>query len=691
MAKPPIRAGYRAVKRIRVATNKVAIKVETRIIFVLKDFSLRALFYTEVIMNITLKDGSVLEFSSPVTAYEVAKSISEGLARNAVCAKIDGELVDLSTVIEKDCNLQIVTLKDKEGLQVYRHTTAHVLAQAVKNIYPTSKLAIGPTVDNGFYYDIEFKTPISREDLVKIENEMKAIIKSDFPIERLVYSKRDAVKIFKDFSEQYKVELINDLPAGSVISCYKQGNFMDLCRGPHLPSTGKIKAFKLTSITGAYWRGDEKNKMLTRIYGTAFEKKAELEEYLEAMEQVKLRDHNKLGRELGIFQTEEVVGQGLPILAPKGAKILQILTRFVEDEEEKRGFMITKTPYMAKNDLYRISGHWDHYRDKMFIIGDENSPEALALRPMTCPFQYQIYKNGLKSYRDLPCRYSETATLFRKEASGEMHGLIRVRQFTLSDGHIVCTPEQIEGEFKRCLDLSYFFLDCLGMKEDVTFRFSKRGKNKSKYIDNDKAWDETEALMKQILDGIGLDYVEAEDEAAFYGPKLDVQIKNVYGKEDTLITLQIDFAASRSFDMSYVDENGEKKYPFVIHRSSIGCYERTLALLIEKYAGAFPFWICPVQVKVMSLTDRTADYAKSVVETLKASGIRAEADLRNEKIGYKIREAQLEKVPYMFILGDKEMEENTVSVRSRKEGDLGAMKIEEIITKLVEEDKSKKI
>ena len=431
--------------------------------------------------------------------------------------------------------------------------------------------------------------------------------------------------------------------------------------------------------------------MLTRIYGTAFEKKAELEEYLEAMEQVKLRDHNKLGRELGIFQTEEVVGQGLPILAPKGAKILQILTRFVEDEEEKRGFMITKTPYMAKNDLYRISGHWDHYRDKMFIIGDENSPEALALRPMTCPFQYQIYKNGLKSYRDLPCRYSETATLFRKEASGEMHGLIRVRQFTLSDGHIVCTPEQIEGEFKRCLDLSYFFLDCLGMKEDVTFRFSKRGKNKSKYIDNDKAWDETEALMKQILDGIGLDYVEAEDEAAFYGPKLDVQIKNVYGKEDTLITIQIDFAASRSFDMSYVDENGEKKYPFVIHRSSIGCYERTLALLIEKYAGAFPFWICPVQVKVMSLTDRTAEYAKSVVEALKASGIRAEADLRNEKIGYKIREAQLEKVPYMFILGDKEMEENTVSVRSRKEGDLGAMKIEEIITKLVEEDKSKKI
>ena len=642
-------------------------------------------------MKVTLKDGSVMEFEAPVSVFEIAKSISEGLARVAVCGKVDGELVDLSKVLDKDCELQIVTLKDKEGLQVYRHTASHVLAQAVKNIFPTSKLAIGPTIENGFYYDIEFKTPISQQDLIKIENEMKDIIKGDFPIERIVYAKKDAVKKFKDFSEPYKVELINDLPAGSEISCYKQGDFMDLCRGPHLPSTGKIKAFKLTSVTGAYWRGDEKNKMLTRIYGTAFEKKSELEEYLNALEEAKKRDHNKLGRDLGIFLTEEVVGQGLPILAPKGAKIMQILSRFVEDEEEKRGFMITKTPYMAKNDLYRISGHWDHYRDKMFIIGDENSPEALALRPMTCPFQYQIYKNGLKSYRDLPCRYSETATLFRKEASGEMHGLIRVRQFTLSDGHIVCTPEQIEGEFKRCLDLSYYFLECLGMKEDVTFRFSKRGKsNKSKYIDNDKAWNETESLMKKILDGLGIDYVEADDEAAFYGPKLDVQIKNVYGKEDTLITIQLDFAAAHSFDMTYIDENGEKQYPFIIHRSSIGCYERTLALLIEKYAGAFPFWICPVQVKVMSLTDRTAEYAKEIVEELKLKGIRAEVDVRNEKIGYKIREAQLEKVPYMFIVGDKEKEDKKVSVRSRKEGDLGVMTLEEITAKLVEEDRSKK-
>ncbi|MBE5750279.1 MAG: threonine--tRNA ligase [Clostridiales bacterium] len=645
-----------------------------------------------ILMKITLKDGSVLEFEGAVTVSDVAKAISEGLWRNAVCAKVNGELVDLSTVVDKDCEVQIITLKDKEGLDVYRHTASHVLAQAVKNIFPTSKLAIGPTIENGFYYDIEFKTPISQADIAKIESEMKDIIKSDFPIERIVYSKRDAVKIFKDFSEPYKVELIGDLPAGSVISCYKQGDFMDLCRGPHLPSTGKIKAFKLTSITGAYWRGDEKNKMLTRIYGTAFAKKSELDEYLTALEEAKKRDHNKLGRELGIFLTEEVVGQGLPILAPKGAKIMQILSRFVEDEEEKRGFMITKTPYMAKHDLYRISGHWDHYRDKMFILGDENSPEAMALRPMTCPFQYQIYKNGLKSYRDLPCRYSETATLFRKEASGEMHGLIRVRQFTLSDGHIVCTPEQIEEEFKRCLELSYYFLDCLGMREDVTFRFSKRGKaNKEKYIDNDEAWNSTEALMKQILDDIGIDYVEADDEAAFYGPKLDVQAKNVYGKEDTIITIQLDFAAGKSFDMTYIDENGDKQHPFIIHRSSIGCYERTLAMLIEKYAGAFPFWICPVQVKVLSLTERTADYANKVVEELKKYGLRAEADNRNETIGYKIREATLEKVPYQFVVGDKELADGTVSVSSRKEGKLGVMSLDEIIKKLVDEDRSKKV
>ncbi len=642
-------------------------------------------------MKITLKDGSALEYDAPKTALEVAKDISEGLARVAVCAKVNGELVDLSKVIDGDCELSIITLKDKEGLSVYRHTTAHVLAQAIKRIYPTSKLAIGPTIENGFYYDIEFKTPITQADLVTIEEEMKSIIKSDLPLERIDMDRKDALKFFKDAREPYKVEIINDLPQDAKISCYKQGDFIDLCRGPHLPSTGRIKAFKLTAITGAYWRGDEHNKMLTRIYGVAFEKKSELEEHLVMLEEVKKRDHNKLGRDLGLFMTEEVIGQGLPILMPKGAKMIQILSRFVEDEEEKRGFMITKTPYMAKNDLYRISGHWDHYRDKMFIIGDENSPDAMALRPMTCPFQYQIYKNGLKSYRDLPVRYAETATEFRKEASGEMHGLIRVRQFTLSDGHLICTPEQVESEFKRCLELSYYFLECLGMRDDVSFRFSKRGKDKAKYIDNDKAWNETEALMKKILDDIGLDYVEAEDEAAFYGPKLDVQIKNVYGKEDTLITIQLDFAAAHSFEMTYIDENGEKQYPFVIHRSSIGCYERTLALLIEKYGGAFPLWVSPVQVKVLSLTERTADYASEIVSELRALGLRAEVDNRNEKIGYKIREAQMEKVPYMFIVGDKEKEQNGIAVRTRKGVDLGVMSKKEIYDKLVKEDKDKVI
>ena len=638
-------------------------------------------------MVITLKDGSEKIFEQAMSGLDIAKSISEGLARVAICIKVDGELKDLNDMVEKDCKLEIVTIKDKDGLQVYRHTCSHVLAQAVKSIYPTCKLAIGPTVENGFYYDIEFKTPINTTDLAKIEDEMNKIIKSNLPIERFTLSKKDAVKLMK--AEPYKVELINDLPSGETISFYKQGAFTDLCRGPHLPSTGLIKAFKLTSVTGAYWRGDEKNKMLTRIYGTAFEKKSELEAYLLAVEEAKKRDHNKLGRELGIFMTEEVVGQGLPILMPKGAKIMQILTRFVEDEEERRGFMPTKTPYMAKSDLYKISGHWDHYRDKMFIVGDVSSPDVMALRPMTCPFQYQIYKNGLKSYRDLPCRYSETATLFRNEASGEMHGLIRVRQFTLSDGHIVCTPSQIEDEFKRCLDLSYYFLECLGMKNDVTFRFSKRGANKEKYIDNDAAWEETQALMKEILDDLKLDYVEADDEAAFYGPKLDIQAKNVYGKEDTIITIQLDFAAGHSFGMYYIDENGEKKVPFVIHRSSIGCYERTLAMLIEKYAGAFPLWIAPVQVKILNVTTGSLEYCKALKEDMEKMGLRVELDDRNEKIGYKIRQAQLEKVPYMFVVGDKEAEAGTVSIRHRKKGDMGAIAKNDAINMLVLEDKNK--
>lgn len=643
-------------------------------------------------MLITLFDGSQREYSCGISVSEIAKDISEGLYRNAVCAKVNDKLVDLSFKIEEDASLEILTLKDAEGLNVYRHTCAHVLAQAVKSIFPTCKLAIGPVIDNGFYYDVDFSTPLTQSDLSKIEDEMKKIIKSDLPIERFELSKKEAIKLFKGFKENYKLELLEDISDGDVISCYKQGGFVDLCRGPHLPSTGKIKAFKLTSITGAYWRGNENNKMLTRIYGTAFAKKTELDEYLVALEEAKKRDHNKLGRELGLFMTEETIGQGLPILMPKGAKIMQILMRFIEDEEERRGFQLTRTPVMAKSDLYKISGHWYHYRDKMFVLGDEEKDEELlALRPMTCPFQYQIYKNGLKSYRDLPCRYAETAPLFRKEASGEMHGLIRVRQFTLADGHVICTPEQIEEEFKRALELCLYCLKTLGMENDVTYRFSKRGDNKEKYIDNDKAWEETQTLMRDILDHLNVNYVEADDEAAFYGPKLDIQAKNVFGKEDTIMTLQLDFAAGHSFDMSYIDQNGEKKVPFVIHRSSIGCYERTLAMLIEKYAGAFPLWLSPVQVKILPVTDRSADYAKSIADKLIYSGIRTEVDLRSEKIGRKIRDAQLEKIPYMLILGDKETEDgNVVSVRERN-GDSYEMSTDAFLDKVTEEDKNKVI
>ena len=642
-------------------------------------------------MIITLLDGSKLELENGLTVGDVAKAISEGLYRNAVAGKINGELVDLNTAINGDAEVSIITLRDPEGLQIYRHTCAHVLAQAVKSIFPTCQLAIGPAVENGFYYDFDFKTPISQDDFAKIEEEMKKIIKGNLPIERFELPRNEAIKLMKGFKENYKVELIEDLPEDAPISFYKQGAFTDLCKGPHLPTTGKIKAFKLTSLAGAYWRGSEKNKMLTRIYGTAFEKKSELDEYLVALEEAKKRDHNRLGRELGIFMTEETIGQGLPILMPKGAKIMQILTRFVEDEEEKRGFMITKSPYMAKSDLYKISGHWYHYKDKMFVMGDESKKESevYALRPMTCPFQYQIYKNGLKSYRDLPCRYAETATLFRNEASGEMHGLIRVRQFTLADGHIICTPDQIVDEFRRSLDLSLYLLKCLGLEDNVTYRFSKRGDNKEKYIDNDEAWESTQTLMREILDKLEINYVEADDEAAFYGPKLDIQAKNVFGKEDTIITLQLDFSAGQAFGMSYIDVDGEKKTPFVIHRSSIGCYERTMAMLIEKYAGAFPLWIAPVQVKLLGVTDRSNDYMKLVAEKLEMAGLRAECDFRNEKIGKKIRDTQLEKVPYMLILGDKEVESgNTVSVRERN-GDGYSMTIDEFVQKLVMEDRMK--
>lgn len=638
-------------------------------------------------IKVTLKDGSVVEVKKDTQILEVVKGISEGLARVALVARVDDEVVDLTYRLTKDCKLEVLTFKDEEGRNAYRHTAAHILAQAVKNIYPQAKLAIGPSIANGFYYDFDFPAPITVADFDLIEKEMQSIIKADFPIERLDVSRKSAITQMRGFDEPYKIQILDDLPSDATLTFYRQGEFVDLCKGPHLVSTGKVKFIKLTQIAGAYWRGNEKNKMLTRIYGTAFEKKSDLNEYLEKLEEAKRRDHNKLGRELGYFMTEEKIGQGLPLLMPKGAKLFQILQRFVEDEEERRGYILTKTPSFAKSDLYKISGHWDHYRDKMFIMGDpESDDEVFALRPMTCPFQYMIYRNGLKSYRDLPKRYNETAALFRKEASGEMHGLIRVRQFHLSDGHVICTPEQLEDEFKNCFELSYYFLKCLGMLDDVFFRFSKWDENdREKYIGTPEEWNNAQDRMKKILDHIGIKYEEAVGEAAFYGPKLDIQARNVYGKEDTIMTIQIDMFLSEKFDMWYVDADGEKKHPYIIHRGAFGCYERMMAMLIEKYAGALPLWMSPVQVKVMSLTDRTMDDVKKLCDELSYLGIRCEADVRSEKIGYKIREAQMEKVPYMVIIGDKEKEAGVIAVRSRSEGDIGQMAKEEFVAKLKEE------
>ncbi len=639
-------------------------------------------------MNIKLRDNTV-DMPSGSSLFDIAKSISEGFARVCLCAKVDGASTPMSTRLDRDCEVEFFTFNDEEGKKAYRHSASHILAQAVIRLYPDVKVAIGPAIANGFYYDFDFSKPISMEDLARIEEEMKKIIKENYPIIREEVSREKALEIMKD--EPYKIELIQALDESAVISLYKQGEFVDLCAGPHVPSTGYIKAYKLTALTGAYWRGDEKNKMLTRIYGTAFDKKSDLEEYLLAIEEAKKRDHNKLGRELGIFMTDENIGQGLPLLMPKGAKLFQILSRFVEDEEERRGYVLTKTPYMAKKELYQISGHWEHYKDGMFVMGDETKEdsEIFALRPMTCPFQYTIYNNGLKSYRDLPIRYGETSTLFRNESSGEMHGLIRVRQFTISEGHLVCMPSQLEQEFRGCLDLARYMLKSFGLENDVTYRFSQWDPNNTaKYINEPKEWEYAQQEMQRILDHIGVKYSVGIDEAAFYGPKLDIQIKNVHGKEDTMITIQIDMFLAKRFDMVYIDENGEKKHPYIIHRTSIGCYERTIALLIEKYAGAFPTWMSPTQVRVLSLTDRTAEDAKNLVSMLKFNKIRAEVDVRSEKIGYKIREAQLEKVPYMIIIGDKEKENGVIAVRDRKKGDLGTMSVDDflaIITKEINE------
>ncbi len=645
-------------------------------------------------INVELKGGVVKEYELNTTAADVAKSLGAGLYK-AVCAcKIDGVLCDLRTPLTTDCKLELLTFDDEEGKRAFWHTCSHVLAQAVKHLYPNAKLGIGPAVDNGFYYDFDVEKPFTQEDLEAIKKEMKAIVKSGIELEKFELEPADAEKLLSDMGEDYKVELVREhADKGEKISFYKQGDFTDLCAGPHLMNVSVLKAFELTACTGAYWRGDASKAQMCRVYGTAFPKASQLEEYLEMMEQAKLRDHNKLGRELELFTTSELIGQGLPILLPKGARIIQLLQRFVEDEEQRRGWLLTKTPYMAKSDLYKVSGHWDHYKDGMFVMGDEEvDKEVFALRPMTCPFQYQAYLNRGRSYRDLPLRYNETSTLFRNEASGEMHGLIRVRQFTISEGHLMCTPEQLEDEFKSCLELAVYMLKTLGLYEDVSFRFSQWDPaDTDKYIGTVEQWDEAQGVMGRILDNLGIDYKIGIGEAAFYGPKLDIQIKNVYGKEDTLITIQVDQLLAEKFGMVYVDKDGTKKNPYIIHRTSIGCYERTLALLIEKYAGAFPMWLAPTQVKILPIADRHHDYAYEVKKALEAKGMRVEVDDRSEKVGYKIREAQLEKVPYMIILGDKDIENNTVSVRARKAGDLGAMTLEEYIARAVEEIETKVI
>ena len=592
----------------------------------------------------------------------------------------------------------LYTFENPEYRKTYWHTCSHVLAQAMKRLHPEVKLAIGPAIENGFYYDFDTPRPFTPEDLTELEGEMRKICKEKEKLERFELPRAEALALMEEREEPYKVELINDLPEDAVISFYKQGEFVDLCAGPHLDSTGRIKgnAIKLTSATGAYWRGDSNRKMLQRIYGVAFPKKDELDAYLEQQAEALKRDHNKLGRELEYFTTVDVIGQGLPVLLPKGARVVQLLQRWIEDTEQKRGYLLTKTPLMAKRDLYKISGHWDHYLDGMFILGDpyDETRECFALRPMTCPFQYQVYLNRQRSYRELPMRLGETSTLFRNEDSGEMHGLIRVRQFTISEGHIVLRPDQLEDEFRGCFELANYCMETLGLKEDCTFRFSQwdPANPNNKYEGTAEQWEHAQGVMKHILDDLGIDYEVGIDEAAFYGPKLDIQCKNVFGKEDTLITIQIDMLLAEKFGMEYVDADGSKKTPYIIHRTSMGCYERTLALLIEKYAGALPTWMAPEQVRFLPVTDRAADYCADLAHQLEDKGFRVDVDYRNEKIGKKIREAQMDKVPYMLVIGDRDMENGTVSPRHRAEGDLGAMPFEDFVALLTDvvESKAKK-
>lgn len=645
-------------------------------------------------IELTLKDGSIRQAEAGQSAAEVIKSIGMGLYKAACCVKINGEVKDLRAVLTGNCSFEVMTFDSIEGKKAFWHTASHILAQAVKRLYPEAKLAIGPAIDNGFYYDFDVEKPFTADELVKIEAEMKQIVKEGIPLEQFELPPAEALKKLEEMGEPYKVELCSEHAGkGEPISFYKQGDFTDLCAGPHLMTTAPVKAFKLLSCTGAYWRGSEKNKMLSRIYGTAYPKAAELEAYLKQLEEAKLRDHNKLGRELELFTTVDCIGQGLPIMLPKGARVIQLLQRFVEDEEQRRGYLLTKTPLMAKSDLYKISGHWDHYKEGMFVLGDEEKDkEVFALRPMTCPFQYQVFLNRPRSYRDLPMRLGETSTLFRNEDSGEMHGLIRVRQFTISEGHLILRPEQLEDEFRGCLELANYMLTTLGLADDVTYRFSQWDPNNTeKYIGTPEQWDEAQGAMKKILDHLGIHYTIGIDEAAFYGPKLDIQIKNVHGKEDTLITIQIDQMLAQLFGMEYTDVDGTKRRPYIIHRTSLGCYERTLALLIEKYAGAFPLWLAPEQVKLIPIADRHMDYTLELARKLEAAGMRITVDDRAEKVGYKIRQAVLEKVPYMLTIGDNEVESKTVSVRSRRDGDLGSMTQDALLAKLVEEVATKKI
>ena len=617
-------------------------------------------------------------FDAPLSVYDAAAA-AELISREVLAAEVNGKVTALTTVLSADAKVKLLTFADEAGRHVFRHTASHILAQAVKRLYPAVKLTIGPAIEDGFYYDFDADKPFDAEAIAAIEAEMKKIVKENLRIERFELPRAEAVKLMTEREEPYKVQLINELPDDAVISFYKQGDFIDLCAGPHLFATGAVKAFKLTQCTGAYWKGDQKNKMLQRVYGTAFPTKEELKEYLDAVEEARRRDHNKLGRDLEFFTTVDVIGQGLPVILPKGARVIQTLQRWVEDEEQKRGYLLTKTPYMAKRELYKISGHWDHYLDGMFVLGDphDESKECFALRPMTCPFQYQVFLNRARSYRELPMRLGETSTLFRNEDSGEMHGLIRVRQFTISEGHLILRPEQLEEEFKGCLELAKYVLDTIGLLDKCTFRFSQwdPANPNNKYEGTTEQWEVAQATMGKILDDLGVTYSIGIDEAAFYGPKLDIQYRNVYGKEDTLVTIQIDMLLAERFGMYYTDSDGEKKLPYIIHRTSLGCYERTLAYLIETYAGALPCWMAPEQVRVLPIGDEHMDYAFSVKKELEAAGVRVTVDDRNETIGKKIRGAQLEKVPYMLIIGDNEVADKTVAVRSRKEGDLGAKSV----------------